>query len=607
MSGAPYASRSDDGIWQGRMGLNSSSYYYNQFECREMGGAPSFESNYMAAIAQSPKYEFEKCKKEHPEFFALINGKREILPNGYTCYTAPGIAKAISEGLCEVVKKFKEKGEKLEHVSIRTRDGWTVCSCEGCMKPIKLPDGNLLKPKADTAQGDLLFFSTRMAMMLNDVAEEFAKTHPDIPITVPAYIYSAVPPAIMYHPSLIPSFCAYDTCSLRFPILDENNNPLWAERFREFLKRNGTDNRKLSMFAYYYPPGFSTVADSAAADWRAMVKSGGVYGVHLDSFTPDMENYNRREQYLHMWDYQAIEKWIIARLMWDPTLDPQKLREYYIKRAYGEAAPEMLEFYNIIRKVWEDPAIKFAPNCHAGNAEMFDTLIVKTGNEEKLRSILVLAAEKAVNPSSKILVQRTLAAFDRFAKTLNRIYIPFIQESTAEWKMANSTFWMQALKLGEFKCVSTWYDAKDSPAKHQTKVSIMRDKQNLYFHFHAFDAGENDRVELILEAKRGSARYFFALDRKGKHYDMKNDSPWDCPDWNGEVKNGKDSYFAMFKIPLSLIKELETSEEDIVLYAKFSRLLSDSNDREESTLTGFSITMTHYMNYWTKLSIKEKE
>ena len=37
----------------------------------------------------------------------------------------------------------------------------------------------------------------------------------------------------------------------------------------------------------------------------------------------------------------------MSRLMWEPTLDPQELREYYIRRAYGRAAPEMLGFYNI--------------------------------------------------------------------------------------------------------------------------------------------------------------------------------------------------------------------------------------------------------------------
>ncbi|OGV53141.1 MAG: hypothetical protein A2X45_21925 [Lentisphaerae bacterium GWF2_50_93] len=606
MSGGNYAKTDDSGIWQGRLGLNTSAFWVNQYEREEMGGAPSFDGNFMSVIAQSDKYKFEKCKTEHPEFFIFQNGKRDISPNGYICYTAPGIAEAISEGLCEVIKKAEARGEKLEHISVRTRDGWAVCTCPECMKPIKLADGSFLEPKADTSQKDPLFFSTRVAVMMNKVAAEFAKTYPNMPIGVSAYIYMAVPPAVKHAPSLIPLFCAYGVCSIRFPILEGKNNhciygdsggPVWETRFREYLNRNASEDRKLSMFAYYYCNGFSTVADSAAADWSAMVKSGGVYGVHMDGFSAESE------QGLSVWDYRAIEWWIMARLMWEPTLDPQKLREDYIKRAYGRAAPEMLEFYNIIRKVWGDPDIKFGATCHSSSAEIFETLIVKTGNEEKLRSILVEAEKKVVNPNSKILVQRTLTAFDSLSKSLNRLAIPYVQESTAEWNIANSTFWMQAFKLGEFKKVSTWSDFKQAPAKHQTNVSVMRDETYLYFHFQALDAGKNDRVELVLTAERRAPIYFFALDRNGKRYDMKNYLPWDCPEWKGEVKNEKDSYTAMFKIPLSVIRELDLKEDDVKLYAKFSRLAFDGKDKEESTLDGTSITRTHYMNYWKMLTI----
>ncbi len=605
MSGSGYANRSDDGIWHGRAGLNTSAYLYNKFERAEMGGTPSYDANYMATIAQSDRYAFEKCKMEHPEFFALVNGKRLIAPQGYICYTAPGIAEAIAEGLCEVVKKAEARGERLEHLSIRTRDGWTVCSCESCMQPIKLPDGSLLRPKADTSEADPLFFSTRMAIMLNKVAESFAKTHPEIPITVPGYIYSSSPPAVPHAPSLIPSFCAYDTCSLRFPILDGANNHAsagreWENKFREFLRRNGTEHRQLSMFAYYYCAGFATLADSAAADWLSMAKSGGVHGIHMDGFSADAKDA------VSMWDYQAIERWIMARLMWDPTLDPQALRDEYILKAYGTAAPQMREFYRIVRQVWEDPAIKYGPNCHASSSDLFDTLIVKTGNEEKLRTLLVEAEQKALNPASRMLVQRTLMAFDSFAKGLNRLYVPLIRESTTEWNVANSTFWLQALKLGDFKRVSTWDDFHGAPASNQTEVAVMRDSDNLYFRFRALGAGKEDRVELILTAERGEPSYYFALDCGGKRNTMERFVPMEIPGWAGEVKRQDDTCIVMFKVPLASIRELNLNADTIKLYAKCARLAGSGREAEESSLTGTSITRTHYMNYWTALSIAKE-
>ena len=617
MSGEPYGSRSDDGIWHGRTGLNTASYFYNQFRRVEEGGAPSFYSNYMATITQSPEYSFEIVKKKYPKLFAKVNGKRKLTSHSYVCPTHPMVGKALAAGLYAKITKAKKKKIDLEFLSVRVKDGWTVCSCPRCMKPIQLPNGEMLKPKGETAHIDPLFFATRKAIMLNKMADEFAKTYPNRTITIEAYIYTTEPPAIPYKSSLIPQFCAYDTCSVRFPILDGKNNHysvgrLWERRFGEFLKRNKANNGQLSMFSYYYPPGFSAVADSAAADWLAMVNSGGVQGIHLDSYTPDLENYRRRDQYLHMWDYQAIERWIMNRLMWDPTLDPQKLREYYIKRTYGEAAPEMLRFNNIIRKAWKDPKIKFGVNCHSGRAGLFDTFIRKTGNEEKLRSLLVKAERKAKNPKSKILIKRMLTAFNRFKKLLNLTYIPYIQESTIEWNNPDSSFWVQALNLGGFKRVATWDDFKQAPAEHPTEVSVMRDNENIYFRFNALKAKKDDTVELVLEATRHSTKYYFSLNRSGKKVALKStlfgNNFLSCGNsgWEGVVENKKDAYAASFKIPLATIKGLKLQEAEFKIYGKFLRVVNTEKKAEKSSMSGVDITMSHYMNYWKALSIKRR-
>jgi hypothetical protein len=599
-----YTVDSDAGIWQGRQGMNSSAGLYNQFERLEMGGCPSYEVNFMAAIAQSPNYTFEKCREAHPEFFALVNGKRLITQNGYTCYTAPGLAEALAEGLAEVVRQREARGETLENLGVRTRDGWTVCACEGCMEPIPLPDGTLLRPKADTSQADPLFFSTRMAVMLNRFAEAFAKRCPGRRVMVPAYIYASVPPAVPHHPLLIPSFCAYDTCSLRFPILEGTNNHIaaggrqWEERFREFLIRNGTEDRRLSMFAYYYCNGFSSVADSAAADWSAMRRSGGIFNVHMDGFTPDTQNA------FTLWDPMACERWIMTRLMWEPERDPQALREEYIRKCFGRAAAPMLAFHNIIRLAWKDPAILYGPNCHAGSAELFDMLIVKTGNEQKLRGLLSEAEKLANHPASRMLVQRMLAAFDHFAQSLNRIYVPLVPGAASEWNQPETTFWVQGLQLGGFKRISTWDDFKNAPASNQTQVAVMRDERNLYFRFLSLGAAEHDRVDLVLTSKRFGTPFLFALERNGSRHAMRSFVPWECPGWASAVFDGKGQYAGVFQVPLEVLGDLETTDGTIKLYVKCVRRVEKSGGIEESSLTGSALTRGHYMNYWTALSLE---
>jgi len=605
MSHAPAAQSSDDGMWQGRVGLNTSPHLYNNFRSREMAGAASSESSFMSIIERVPGFEFAKTSVEHPEFYAMVNGNREIQPKGYICYTAPGIAEAIAKGLVTVVEEYEHRGEKLDFLGLRTRDGWLVCTCDSCMAPILLPDGTKLEPKAYSSEKDELFFSTRMVQMLNRVSAEFAKTYPERIVTAAAYIYGSTPPAIPHAKSLAPMFCAYPTASLRFPILDGDNNhnavgKQWENKFREYLDRT-TDGRKISMFDYHYTGGFSTVADSAREDWLAMAKTGGAYEIQLDGMPSDKATASG----INPWDYDAPEKWIMSRLMWDPALDPQKLREEYCRRAYQEGAPEMIEFYNLIRAAWSNPEIKMGVNCHSKAPDLFETFIVKPGNEKKLRVLLVQAEGKAKNPQSKLLIQRVLVAFDQQTESMKRVLIPFITESTEEWDIPGSTFWLQALKFDGFKKVSTWNNSENAPAEHPTFVSVMRDKDNLYVRFDAQKAGKNDRVEIVLQAEKRATSYYFALDRQGKSYAMKNNAPWDQEAWSGKVQDESDHYITMFRIPFSTMDKLDMSEGKYDFMAKFVRLISGKDESEESSLLGFSITRTHFDNFWTKLTVEK--
>jgi len=602
------AAGSNEGIWQGRVGMNTSPFLYNGFRSREMGGVLAFEDNFMGVIERNPETSFEMCEKNHPEFFATIDGTRQIRPRGYICYTAPGISKAIVAGLLSALEHKERGGEQVEFIEVRTRDGWAVCSCDRCMSPITLADGSLLKPKAETSLQDPLFFSTRMAILLNEVAREFGKIRPGVSITVPGYIYASTPPAIPHLPSLVPDFCAYPTSSIRFPILEGDNNHHdvgreWEIKFREFLDRARKQSGKLSMFAYYYPAGFSAVADSAGADWLAMSQAGVCHEILLDGFQPDKD----LEKGVNPWDYDATEKWIIARLMWDPTLDPQALREDYIRRAFQNSAPEMLEFFSIIRSAWKNPEIKALVNCHTPSSSLFDTFIVKPGNEERLRSLLVSAEKKAKNPNSKLLIQRTLSAFEKFATGMNRLYVPYVEESTLEWDRPDSTFWFQALKLSGFKQVSTWMDFKMAPAIHPTDVAIMRDRDHLYVRFDARNAVANgDQVEILLEARRHTTKYFFSMDRQGNARAFENFSSEPAGKWDGRVAVSGDGYAAMFRIPFSTIKNLDTGPEVFELSSKFSRMISGGPVTEESSLDGLPITMTHFPNHWTVLTVKKE-
>ena len=208
----------------------------------------------------------------------------------------------------------------------------------------------------------------------------------------------------------------------------------------------------------------------------------------------------------------------------------------YLQRTYREAAPAMQQFHDLVRAAWADPAIVAGVNCHTGSAALFDTFIAKPGNEARLRALLVAAAAQAAHPTSRALVERTLAAFDRFAAGLARLYLPLVPAAAAAWPLPpDAPAWGQALTLGELRQVSTWDDFQHAPAKRPTTVAVLRDATHLYVRVQAGAAAARDRVEMVLEASRHATKFYVAVDRAGQRYGMKNRVPWASAEWQAAV------------------------------------------------------------------------
>jgi len=533
--------------------------------------------------------------KQDEDLYPLIAGNRWRSVWRQPCYTNPEVPKVIANKAREMLASVP--GKKVEYLIARIGDNWDVCACPNCMAPIKLADGTLLKPKATSSTRDPLFFSTRNFMMLNKVAEELAGEYPDLKIHTHAYIFAAEPPKVKLHPAIVPHFAAYPTKNERYPILSQppGRGEIWGRRFRQWGKEQSV---QFGFFGYYYTHGFNAMADTAAADYRALAEMGGIH-VHTEGCWADTDA-------LSAWDVDGPEKWVIARLMWDPYQNPAALRDEYIKRTYRGAAPKMREFYRLISDSWHDKANKTFVNCHTAANDLFEAFIVRPGIEKRARKLLEEASKAATNPTSRKMIRRTLAQFDAYAAALNRIFIPLVPEATNEWSNHESPHWYKAVSIGDFTRVADWRPLpKDKLAKHKTKVSMMRDKENIYFKVDAvvekplpprlisrIDAfPRDDRVEIVLRS--GRTTYYFAVGVDGGTYCLKNWYP------SASLKNSvrikylslDKSWTALIAVPMSA---LELNREAPDLDGKFCRVFAPkSPDREESTYNGRGIFRSH--------------
>jgi len=531
------------------------------------------------------------------EMYPLIAGNRWRSVWRQPCYTNPKVPKVIANKARQLLASVP--GKKVEYLIARVGDNWDVCACPNCMAPIKLADGTLLKPKSTSSIKDPLFFSTRNFMMLNRIAENLAGDYPDLKIYTHAYIFAAEPPKVKLHPSIVPEFAAYPTKNERYPVLSQppGRGEVWGRRLRQWGAEQG-DHVNFGWFGYYYTNGFNAMADTAGPDYKALADMGGIQ-VHTEGCWGDTDQ-------LSAWDVDGPEKWVIAKLMWDPSQNPAALRDEYIKRTYQDAAPRMREFYQLINDSWHDKANKTSVNCHTASNDLFEAFIIKPGLEKRARNILVEAQKLATNPKPQKMIQRTLAQFDAYAGALNRIFIPLVPEATNEWSNHESPHWYKAISVGDFTKVANWQPLpEDKLAKHKTKVSMMRDKENIYFKVDAFvekplpakriattDAfPKGDRVEILLRS--GSHTHYIAVGDDGGTYYLKD---WNLKwSWksNAKVRYARldKSWTALIAIPMG---DLELNREAPDLDGKFCRVFATgSPDREESTYNGRGIFRSH--------------
>ena len=548
--------------------------------------------------------------EETKDLYPLVDGVRDVSRWRQPCYTHPKLVERIADHIRERYETLRKAGIEADYLHVTLADNWTVCNCDRCMTPITLEDGSVLKPKAAYSVNDPLFFSTRTFIMLNAVAENLSRDMPEkfpkIKIGTHAYIFTAEPPAVKIHPMIIPEFAAYPTQNLRYPVMAGKGNvisvydkEIWKRRFTQWAQRGDA----LGYFGYYYPLGFNAVADAAEQDYRDLLKAGGVQA-HTEGFPEDTAE-------LTLWDYDAIEKWSIARLMWDPSQTAEDLRKYYIARVYREAAPQMTQFYKLVRDAWHAPSDEVFINCHTNPQTLYEEFVLKQGLEDKLRQTLVAAQQAAKHPASKRMIDRKLAQFDNLKQRFGQHGIPRVEESKHEWLEATSPHWEKALVFNKFLLVDDWRLQKRNPAEQEAAVSLMHDRQNLYVKFVAYDKDlsslvmpaqggvgvfpQGDRMELMLRTP-GKKVYFFAAGPNGTLFSH--------PKVESKVVNARtekgDAWIAIIAIPLA---EIGITGEETAMELQVGRVYRrDPAVTWESTLSGASM-FNKSDTFWTKIGL----
>jgi len=245
--------------------------------------------------------------KQHPEWFALVNGVRRP---PQMCTTHP-----------EVIARMVDYvlAGKQDIMNISPSDGGGFCECERC-QALDVP-GVLAYDKKHVQLSDRIF------TYANEIARRVREKNPAKSCGMFAYTFYNKPPVRItkLEPNLYLSF-VYQSAAHR----DPDNLREWRESVSGWQKlgakmvvREGWGNH------YYHDMAFihdrQIIANLAEASRLGFVAA---YGEGSKSFATMAPNF-----------------WAITHMMWDPKRDTTKVMPDFYQSAYGPVSKEMQAFF----------------------------------------------------------------------------------------------------------------------------------------------------------------------------------------------------------------------------------------------------------------------
>jgi len=248
---------------------------------------------------------------EHPEWFALIDGKRqnETL-NAQFCVSNESALNVYVDNVLE----FMDANPEIKVFVAMPNDGWGWCECDSC-RDIGAPGDQYLK-------------------VVQAISERMERELPDRLVKMIAYLDTTAPPAgLKLRPNTLVWFCHFNR-DWRYE-LDTDKSEKNAGFFKMCQEWLATGARVMSESHYskYYFRSLPAVKPHLMASDFPRIREVGVPDI-MKCFMEPLD-----------WASFELTHYAHARLAWDVNLDPDELVRDYCRHRYERAAAPMREFF----------------------------------------------------------------------------------------------------------------------------------------------------------------------------------------------------------------------------------------------------------------------
>jgi hypothetical protein len=267
----------------------------------------------------------DKYFDRHPEWFSEHDGRRTH-NWGQLCLTNEAMRRELVRNALEWIRANPQAGI----ISVSQNDWQGPCQCSDCSEVVR---------EEGSQAGPLIRF-------INGVAADIAEEYPDFLVETLAYQYTRRPPAKTKPADNV----IVRLCSIECDFVNQLSGPT-NRAFGDDLR--GWSKIAPKLFIWNYVTNFSNYLiphpnmTPLAEDLRFFVEHN-VIGVFEqgDAFNAGIG------------DFLQLRTWMLAKLLWDPTLDQQTLRKEFLDGYYGAAGVHLGQYLDLIHEAAAKPGFR---------------------------------------------------------------------------------------------------------------------------------------------------------------------------------------------------------------------------------------------------------
>ena len=287
---------------------------------------------------------FEKFYLDHPEYYALRNGKRLATQ---LCLTNEDVFEIVRDS----VASFFNKNPLSSVISVSQDDNTQYCTCENCSK---------IDEKEKSPAGSMIYFVNKIARLF-----------PEKTISTLAYQYTRKPPLTKPDSNVLITLCSIE-CDRSIPISEgckdfESDLIGWSKL---------TENIRI----WDYTTQFT--------NFLAPFPNWGTIKPNINLFVNSNAKWIFEQHSNNPSELFELRSYLMAKLLWNPNLDSDLVIKDFTNGYYGEGGEYIVEYIEEIQNqlniakpfflfLYGDPSQAFDSYLSPKNLTNYDNLYKK--------------------------------------------------------------------------------------------------------------------------------------------------------------------------------------------------------------------------------------